>query len=93
MNREQAPQRPLWRKVLPLLDNFVGRLFRVVSMRRPRAGASGRVDAPMKVKPTRMFSVGQRVRVILNESNRTSHTGIIRRKVYHHKYEQFFYLI
>jgi hypothetical protein len=48
----------------------------------------GRADRPLPA-----FSLGQRVRVILNERNKTAHTGIIRNIVWHHNDQQYNYYI
>jgi hypothetical protein len=39
------------------------------------------------------FSVGQQVRVILNERNKTPHTGTIRQIIWHDKDQRFNYYI
>jgi hypothetical protein len=36
-------------------------------------------------KPEPIYPIGQRVRVVLNERNRTPHTGHIRQVVWHYK--------
>jgi hypothetical protein len=37
------------------------------------------------------YELGQRVRVRLNERNRTPHTGVVAQKIWHHNREQYFY--
>ena len=44
-------------------------------------------------KPSPAFSVGQRVRVILNERNRTARTGTIRQIIWHYKDECYNYYL
>lgn len=39
------------------------------------------------------FSIGQQVRVILNERNRTPHTGVIVQVICHHKMEKWCYFL
>jgi hypothetical protein len=39
------------------------------------------------------FHVGQCVRVILNEKNRTPHTGTVRTMVWHYKDGRYYYLL
>jgi hypothetical protein len=47
----------------------------------------------MTEKPPPAFSFGQRVRVILNERNRTSRTGTIRQVIWHHKDQCYNYYL
>jgi len=44
-------------------------------------------------RPEPEFALGQRVRVILNDRNRTPHEGTIRAAVWHHKEGQFHYYL
>jgi hypothetical protein len=44
-------------------------------------------------KPPPAFSVGQRVRVILNERNRTARTGTIRQIIWHYKEQTYNYYL
>ncbi len=39
------------------------------------------------------FVIGQRVRVILNDRNRTPHEGTIRSAIWHHKERRFHYYL
>jgi hypothetical protein len=43
--------------------------------------------------PPPVFVVGQRVRVVLNERNRTPHTGSIREAIWHHKEGRYHYFL
>jgi hypothetical protein len=43
--------------------------------------------------PEPVFAIGQRVRVILNERNRTPHQGTIRAAIWHHKERRFHYYL
>jgi len=47
----------------------------------------------MKDQPLPVFAVGQRVRVVLNERNRTPHTGCVRKIIWHHKDERYNYYL
>lgn len=47
----------------------------------------------MLKRPAPAFQQGQRVRVRLNERNRTSHEGSIREIVWHHKERRYNYYI
>ena len=47
----------------------------------------------MSEKPLPVFYVGECVRVILNERNRTSHTGPVREIIWHHKDRCYNYYI
>jgi hypothetical protein len=40
-----------------------------------------------------MFHIGQRVRVILNDRNRTPHEGTVREIVWHHKDRRYNYYL
>lgn len=44
-------------------------------------------------KPDPVFKIGQRVRVILNDRNKTPHEGIIREIIWHHKDQRFTYYL
>lgn len=44
-------------------------------------------------RPEPEFTIGQRVRVVLNERNRTPHEGAIRAAVWHHKQGRFHYYL
>ena len=44
-------------------------------------------------RPEPEFAVGQRVRVVLNDRNRTPHEGTIRAAVWHHKQGRFHYFL
>lgn len=43
--------------------------------------------------PKPVFSVGQRVRVIVNDRNRTPHDGSVRQVVWHHKDQRYNYYL
>jgi hypothetical protein len=47
----------------------------------------------MSDKPAPAFAIGQRVRVILNERNKTPHIGCVRRIVWHYKDQRYNYYI
>ena len=47
----------------------------------------------MTEKPPPALSLDQRVRVILNESNRTSRTGTIRQIIWHFKDQRYMYFL
>ncbi len=55
----------------------------------------GEHDNPrlMNDKPIPVFSVGQRVRVVLNERNRTPHQGSIRQVIWHYKGGRYNYYL
>jgi hypothetical protein len=44
-------------------------------------------------KPEPAFQIKQRVRVILNERNRTPHEGTVREVVWHHKDQRYNYYL
>ena len=44
-------------------------------------------------RPEPEFAIGQRVRVVLNDRNRTPHDGTIRAAVWHHKQGRFHYYL
>jgi hypothetical protein len=44
-------------------------------------------------RPEPTFRTGQRVRVILNDRNRTPHDGTIRKIIWHHKDQRFNYYL
>lgn len=44
-------------------------------------------------RPEPVFAIGQRVRVILNDRNRTPHEGTIRAAIWHHKEAKFHYYL
>ena len=44
-------------------------------------------------RPEPEFAIGQRVRVILNDRNRTPHEGTIRAAIWHHKQGRFHYYL
>lgn len=43
--------------------------------------------------PEPEFAIGQRVRVVLNDRNRTPHEGTIRAAIWHHKQGRFHYYL
>jgi len=47
----------------------------------------------MKDKPAPVFSVGQRVRLILNDGNKTPYTGFVQRIIWHHKHGRYKYYL
>jgi hypothetical protein len=47
----------------------------------------------MRDKPQPRYSIGQLVRIVLNERNRTPHTGSIRQVIWHHKDGRYNYYI
>lgn len=47
----------------------------------------------MKDKPQPRYSIGKLVRVVLNERNRTPHTGFIRQVIWHHKDGRYNYYL
>jgi hypothetical protein len=51
------------------------------------------VGAAMRNKPQSAFAMGQRVRVVLNERNRTPHTGTIRDIIWHFKQARYSYYL
>ncbi len=44
-------------------------------------------------EPPAAFSIGQRVRVILNDRNRTPHSGTIREIIWHFKDQRYNYYL
>ena len=44
-------------------------------------------------RPEPTFHIGQQVRVLLNERNRTPHSGAVREVIWHHKDARFGYYI
>jgi hypothetical protein len=44
-------------------------------------------------RPEPAFQIGQRVRVILNERNRTPHEGTVRRVIWHHRDGRYNYYL
>jgi hypothetical protein len=50
-------------------------------------------STPMSDKPAPLYSVGQRVRVVLNEKNKTPHEGTIRVIIWHHKDQRYNYYL
>ena len=44
-------------------------------------------------RPEPVFAIGQRVRVVLNDRNRTPHEGTIRATIWHHKGQRFHYYL
>lgn len=55
--------------------------------------ASGNAEICIMNEPEPDFSIGQQVKVILNDRNRTPHEGSVREVIWHHKDQLFnFYL-
>jgi hypothetical protein len=44
-------------------------------------------------KPPPKFAIGQRVRVVLNERNKTPHSGAVRRMVWHYKDQRYYFFL
>lgn len=77
----------------PGLGTGVGRVTPQVAAREMALAYADWECASQENRPQPAFAIGQRVRVVVNERNRTPHTGAIRDFRWHHKDQRYHYYL